>query len=402
MIKISSNILENGFILFIQNILTAIFSLIIAITAANFLEPSVYGIYKYIIATSAVLTIFSLPGARKALVRSIANNEIWTYKFLFKKTLLYGYVGSILLLILSTYYLLQGNFGFSIAFCVIALLQPLIQSAELYKSYLNGLQKIKPLACYSTLSSILLGTFLIITIIMTQDYLYIIIIFFSSHAIVASLIFLATAPDLKSSTLDKSTSNETLNYAKHLSFMHIFSKVALGLESILIFHHIGAVGLAVYSFANTPVNQIRGQRKVLSTLITPRFTQYSFTAIKGRIALKAIIIFIISCFLVIIYWVSAPYIFELLFPKYVNSVKISQILSLAILSFPGTVYFDALTAHKKTKALYIVNTTSAISSIFLMLIFMPIWGLTGLALATVISRFISMILAVTTFYYRVN
>src|SRR3990167_3844267 len=182
-------------------------------------------------------------------------------------------------------------------------------------------------------------------------------------------------------------------YGGHLSAMEVIGQITRHLDKILIFHYLGAAPLAIYAFAIAPVEQLQGGKKILSTLITPKVSGRPFEELQRSTPRKALLLTAYALLLALVYTLSAPYLYKLFFPQYLDSVFYSQIYSLTLLAVAGTIFNETLIAHKKTKELYVHRTIIPIVQIILFFILLPIFGLMGLIITHVIMRSFASLLS---------
>jgi O-antigen/teichoic acid export membrane protein len=87
----------------------------------------------------------------------------------------------------------------------------------------------------------------------------------------------------------------------------------------------------------------------------------------------------------IAYIIAVPFIFNLLFPQYPESIPFAQALGLLFLFIPRSVYVQVLVAHKQTKALYILSTIIPIVKLPIMFIAITVLGIWGAVYALIIN-----------------
>ena len=100
---------------------------------------------------------------------------------------------------------------------------------------------------------------------------------------------------------------------------------------------------------------------------------------------------IIIVFIIIVYWFLSPFIFSIFFPKYIESILISKVYALSLLFFPRTFLSTAMTAQLKKKELYKVRIVAPTIRITIFLIALPIWGIWGAVIGSIISGAITSI-----------
>jgi O-antigen/teichoic acid export membrane protein len=230
---------------------------------------------------------------------------------------------------------------------------------------------------------------------MTQDIIVLFLVFLISQTlsnIIGSAIFTAKAL-LSVQVLKEEVRERYMNYAKHVSVQNLITGLAIRLDNILVFQHLGAAQLALFSIATVIPDQIKGSSKNIVTLLTPKFVEHhSINSIKVGIPKRSLQLFILLSICSLVLILMIPYIYELFFPKYINAIGYSQLLLLAL---PASVYFvplSALQAHLKDKELYQLNISSAVFQITITFMLIYSSGLLGAILARIISRYIQTIL----------
>jgi O-antigen/teichoic acid export membrane protein len=214
--------------------------------------------------------------------------------------------------------------------------------------------------------------------------LWFVIIYFVSNTIIGAILYLRIVKIYKP---DNTKVDEgVIGYSKHLSVVGMIAGLANNIDQILIFHYIGPAALAVYNFALAIPSQIKGPIKGIAGLIFPKYVEREDHDIKAGMRSKYLMVFLGSAIIIAIYILAAPYIFHIFFPKYMDSVLYSQILSLSLLamvSIPTEIYF---VAKEKIKEQYIVNVSIPIIQIVLMVWFILWMGILGVVIARVIIK----------------
>ncbi len=187
------------------------------------------------------------------------------------------------------------------------------------------------------------------------------------------------------------------SYAKHLSIMNILSTIADKADSVILFQLLGPAQLAVYSFAIAIPEQIKALIKGIEPLSMPKFSQRPLEEIKKTIWRRMFYLFLGLLAIVAVYIIFAPLIFELFFPKYLESVKLSQIYSLSLIFSFAAPILSIFQAQQKTKELYIVYNVSSLTLIISLLVGVYFYGLIGAIVAWIIYRFIFVLLLVWRF-----
>ncbi|MEK7578838.1 MAG: oligosaccharide flippase family protein [Patescibacteria group bacterium] len=388
-------VLKGGSFLTLGNFAAVFSNFILAFFFARLLPKEVYGTYGYILAWISVIGVFALPGMDKAVIQSVSNGFESSLVLGLKKKIQYGSLGTLAALILGAYYFYNGNQILAWAFFVGAIFIPFVNSFQLYNAFLLGKKEFKTQTIYLILSQLFISLTLITAIFLTQNIVYLVGIYLLANLIPSLIFFFRTR------LISKLTGPEDpgiISFAKHLSLINVVSTISGYLDQFLAFHFLGPANLATYTFAIAPPEQIKGLFQSVPDLALPKFSQRSEEELKKTIKRKSVILFVFAALVVLTYVLLAPWFYKIFFPRYLDSVFLSQIFALSMLNTPATFIIPALTAHKKIKKLYWFNIISPIFQISAMTILTPLYGLMGLILARVVARTFTTVVSLVIYY----
>ena len=167
--------------------------------------------------------------------------------------------------------------------------------------------------------------------------------FFSKNIIIILTTYLASYTILRLIFLNitfkkhvdnKNEDSSTISYGKHLSLMNVIGTVATQIDKVLVFHYLGATQLAIYAIAIAVPEQIKGILKNVSSLALPKFAEKKPEEITKTLYKKMLQMFVLLLLIVISYWFLAPFIFNLFFPQYLDSVFYSRLFIFGLLNIP--------------------------------------------------------------------
>ncbi len=375
---------SGGFWAFISQVATSLATFLLAIAFAHFVSKDAYGQYKYVLSIAGILGTFTLNGLGTAVVKSITGGFEGTLNYAFWKNLKWSliFVGSTFCL--AIYYFINGNFELGISLLVVGSFWPFWTSTNLYNAYLLAKKDFKRSSIYyNIIGNIFPSLCIFIAILITSNPTWLVSIFFISNALVGITLYLRV---IKIYRPNNKVDTGVLGYSKHLSVIGILGGLSSNIDQVLIFHYIGPVQLAIYNFALAIPNQIKGPIKSLAGLVFPKFTERSEEEIRAGMKNKFLWIFMASLIIVATYILIAPYVFHTFFPKYIDSIFYSQIISLSLLSMislPAEIYF---VAKEKVREQYISNIAISILQITITFIFVLWKGVWGVVMARVLVR----------------
>ena len=379
---------KGGFWLVVGQIVSLFSLLFLSMFFAKKLPLETYGTYKYTLSLIGIFSSVSLTGIITAIIQSTARGFEGFFLKSSKIYLKWSLPFFILTIGGAVYYYLQGNMVLAGSLAVGAILNPILQSFNFYSGFLSGRKDFKTNAIISILKNVFITVILITVLFTTKNIFILIVAYFLSHTTFNACAYIYTVIKYKP---NKNLSGGELTYTKHLSLMNILGTVSMYIDSVLIFHFLGATQLAIYSFAILIPEQIKGLFKNIATLALPKYSARNIDEIKKTIRKKMIIIEGISISIIILYVISAPFIFKTLFPAYTESIFYSQLYSTTILLVSGILPATALRGHKAVKSLYRIETITSTLKIFLILLLTPYYGINGIIFTIFISRSFQMI-----------
>ncbi len=382
---------KGGTWLIIGQLASSASAFLLAIAFANLLPKETYGIYKYVLSISSMLTIFSLSGINTSITRTVAKGFEGSFIPSLKTKIKWGLIGSLVSLFLAGYYFWNDNTTLTFGFLITAVFLPLMDSFNLYISLLIGQKKFKTLSSYNIVTKIIITIAMVVTLFVTKNIFLILFTYFISYTAVRFIFLKIT---IRKTKLNTNKDSSTISYGKHLTIMDAISTVAAQIDKILTFHFLGAAQLAIYSFALAMPEQIKSILKNLKSLALPKFSQGSPQEIKKTIFKKMAKFSLLISLIVIIYILLAQYIFKIFFPQYTDSILYSQIFSISLITASSILLSSFLKAQKAKKQLYKLNILSPIITIALLVYFVYFYGIMGIIIAKVLSRFVNLMILI--------
>jgi len=367
---------------------------ITTVALANLLSKESLGTYQYIIAVAGVLSIFTLTGLGTAITRGVAlghegllRSSVWLK--------LKWSIGIVLTsAAVAAYYLYNGNFELGLAFLIVGACAPFIESFKLYENYLHGKEAFR--------DTVLLGAWrkplpLLATVATAWFYpepLALIAAYFLSNAISLALVYFSV---IKKYNPPSESHAETVTYSKHLSVFRGIGMLAGHADKLLIWHFLGPVAVASFTIAQFATRYSGVFLNTLSALALPRFSKTELPTLQKTLPRKVSLLTGLMVLAAIGYVAVAPIIFPIIFPKYPESILISQVLAISFLFIPRSLYLQALTAHAQTKAQYVLSIVTPVTHIILLVALIPLYGIWGAVLTPLIGGLLNMIMAYALF-----
>lgn len=390
-------IVKNGFWTGLGQLISLTLVFVLSVIFARFLPKEVYGNYKFIISAASILGSLALSGMGTAVLQAVAKGKEGIIKIAVKDSLKWGSITLISSIILGIYYWSNDNLAVALAIIFAGITNPLISTYGLYISLLAGKKDFKTSSAFIATTQTISTLSLIIGSIIIPNALILIIINFSVNTLFAVLFYSLT---IKKYPPNEESDPEMLDYGKHLSFMNMFGAVINQIDKILVFHYLGAIELAVYSFAIAIPEQIRGSYKSLFAIGLPKFSVREID-LKKSLWSKTKKLTVITLFIIAIYILLVPYIYKIFFPAYLESIFYSKIYILGLITVPGISLFSTYFSIKKeTKILYWISIITNTSTLILSYILIKKYGLLGAVMENTISWVLMLVVNGLFFYSR--
>lgn len=371
-------------------------ALLLSIAYARYLPKETYGDYRYVLSFLGMLGIFAIPGMGTALIQSVARGFAGTYKNASKIIFLSSFGISAVCAITALYFFAQGNISLTLGFLAAALFAPASEGLGSWHGYLTATKQFKKGSLLSSAIQLFygLGMLAAVAIIAIQSLSHSISIvllvgtYLSTHAL-ANIFFSWRV--WQNIPPDAPSDPEAIRYGLHFSVSEIPSIVATYLDSLLLYSFLGPSALAVYSFALAPVEQLKGLFGTAASVSMPKLAEKTAApqtreSVRKLLPSKLYRASALTAVGVFAYIIAAPFLFQILFPRYIEAVPFTQILAVSLILFPLGVFGTALKAEGAIKEIYAFSIGTPLIQILAMLILIPLYGLWGAVLARVGGR----------------
>lgn len=380
---------KGGFWLGFGQVIGALTAFASSIFFANLVSKEIYGNYKFVIATVSIISALSLTGMGTVIVQAVARGAEGVFKDAVRTTLRWGIIMLTASVAAFVYYFVNDNQTLAFSMLIGGFAMLLINSYSLYGNYLVGKKNFKANTLYNVANQIVTTAAVIIVAVATKQVLPIVATYFISNTIFTLIFYKVT---LSKHHINDVRDTSMMSYSKHISLMNLFGAVASQADRILLFHYLGAAQLAIFAFAQAIPEQFRGVFKNLFGLATPKYAGLTKDEMRHSIQKKIFQLTSIAALIAIVYIIAAPYIFGLLFPKYIEAVIYSQVYVLGLLTIPGlslfAIYFQLT---KATRTMYKLNIFSNSSTLLVTFGLIYFYGLMGAVIANGLSWLVMLL-----------
>jgi O-antigen/teichoic acid export membrane protein len=359
--------------------------ILLTIAFANWIPPEVFGTYKYVIAAAGFTAAFSLSGLSAALMRAVAQGNINVTPVIVKTAILWSIPASFVTLCISGYYFLQGNEALGIAFVLISFSNVIGNGVGLAKSVWYGTGNFKAFTIAGIPRIVIPIAVLLATLYVTDDIIWILIAYFVTQTLASISMYRWT---LRRLHIVKDTEHvpETVKYGKQISVLSFFQLAGGQLDQLLLWHFLGPVSLAVYAIALSPMQEARNFLSNFFSMLFPRFATKDEKEIRHILPVRVMQMILISTIVVVVYILIIPFVFEILFPRYMEAVLVSQVLALVLIFHAKGIIETKFVAQGEVGKRYIAVLSTQVLKLALLFTLIPLYGLWGAVAAILLSE----------------
>ena len=370
-------------------------ALILALAYAHILPKEIYGTYKYILALFGMLTVFSLPGMDSAAQKWIATGKEGVFWPTFRKRVEWSGVSVLAGLGIGLYYLVNGNEVLAYSFLIAAPLLLVLEPFSHFSALLIGRQQYQRYSYYSAALQLATASVILVTIFLTQNVVIIIASYFLSFVLARGIVLWLVV--LRNPPIGEHE-DEVIRYGTHFSIINILGVGSGQLDAILLFHYLGPIALAVYSFGQAASDQARKIFKIVTSVMAfPKFSALDTERLKRELPHKILIAHLVTVPLALALIAIIPVFYHLLFPAYVESIPYAQVMAGLLAFSPVRMISTAINAKGSIKDIYAINLTASLMQIVLLIFLVPLYGIWGAVFASPIQTFLSNIFFIRVF-----
>lgn len=372
-------------------------SLAVAVAFANLLSKADYGTYKYILSVVGILSITTLSGMANAVLQSVARKHPGAYLVGLREKLRWGSIGSVIAFCIGIYYaVVGGDQVIGSGFIAIAPFITLMEGFGMWGSVYGAKREFKRSVILNTLVQILTSLSVIGAIIATSNVAIILLAYGASYTIARYLVHRHMLKDYPELTAVHGDPERAADYGKKLSLTSIISTVSDQIDTILIWHFLGAQAAGAYAFAMATTTPAKNLMKSLVNLAFPKFAEQSSTLLKAHVNQKIIRGYLLFIPVTIVYISILPTLYKLFFPLYLETVAYGQVLGLIFLFFPLKLQSIALLTRLERTPVYVISIVTPIISTVGLIIAIPMFGVWG---AICVHLFEYITSSTLTYYY---
>lgn len=354
-----------------------------ALAFANLISKETFGAYQYVLSVMGIFSIMTLPGMGTAISRAAAHGKDGSLFEALKTKIKWGLLGGLGAISLGTYYFFKDNSLLGWAFAVTGILIPFWDAPGIYINYAQGKRRFDISSVYDVSAQLLAAIAVITALYFSKNLIVILISYLLGWGLGRTLLFYIT---IKKLPPNNEHGVDVISYGKHLTVMSVLNKISVNLDTILLWHLVGPAQIAAYVFAQSLPLRVAGLTKVADRLAFPKMATQDMAIIQKTLLRKVLLMCALASLVAIAYVVAAPYLFKFFFPKYLEAVPLTQLLSLLIVLQPLGLFLNPLTAHARKKLLYLYNFSVPVFRTIIFLILIPSFGVTGAVIGLLLVK----------------
>ena len=363
--------------------MATLLSFLLAILFSRTLPPEIFGKYTYAQSLFFIVSFFGLSGMGVAITRAAAKKRFSILPSAIVATFMSSLLGSLALLLLSGFF--PGADFLSLLF--LALLFPLYYSTAHYAAFLQGLGQFRLSSILSLLPNFLSFTSLALGLYLgIHSIVLLLVLTFLPIAVVQAVLTFFLLRRHRLVFNGWPFSSPDVGYGLRLSLIDILPSVSLYSDKVLIGILLPPRDLAIYSFAIAIPEIIKGYMKNITLVAIPKLADQRLIDYRKAMKRHFSFLFMTSVVLVGAYVLLSPFLFELFFPAYRESVFYSQLFAFTLFLIPTFLFTSSFQAYKNTSALARMNVLYFVIQTLALVILIPKYGLVGAILGRALSR----------------
>ncbi len=358
------------------------------VVLSRFLNKDIFGEIRYVAAALAILSLSSLPGASSIVIQNASAIGKKRVIQIIKDQLQWGLIATVGALLLALFYFLKGNMGLGYGFLVGGFFAPVANLYQMPGHLLAGLKRFKGKTFVDSaiLSAIILGA--ILGTLLTRNVPGTLLFYFGIQSLATLIFLLYIVRKIPESNTDNADGILDITHSRQLTIFQAPFTLLPALEKVFIYLLLGPSSLAIFTIAVLPIEHMRSAfRSLLQFSVLPHFEDETRATLLLKKWLITASILTVGGIVVLI--VFTKIVLPIFFPQYIEAMRFSFILILAIIPVPLQILTLALIASRKIKDLFLYAGSLTIVNVVAFVAFIPLFGLMGAVIAKVITEFLT-------------
>lgn len=377
--------INNGFWSIITLLISTIFGLILSYFIANYFSEEITGKYYFILSIAAIFGIFTFTGLTTIMTNNFLKNKYESYLHYTNFKIKISLIGSFILLILAIITKFLFNLKLWPYLILLSIYIPTL-NFNIYFRYLYSNNRFKKISIISIIKNILTIIPTIILIINSYSLIIIIGYYLLIQNLFDIIFFYILKPNNQKKL--KITKNEFKN-GFLFTIKDSISIISSYLDKFILPIFFDLKVLAIYAIVliiPKSINSIFNKLYFYLFYKKLNKNKFEFKSKKFYFFIFSNILFSIILIIII------PYIFQIMYPKYLNSIIYAQILiGIIPLNLLNILFFKYFESKNLATEILKINIFVQITQIILYFILIPIYSIFGAIVVKIIKALILVI-----------
>lgn len=381
---------KNSFLLFLQQVIMGLGGFALTFVLARQFSKYTFGEYNLALSLLAMLSVFSLPGMMDSILNSVVHG--------FDKSLVEGTklrVKSSLLsipVILALAYFYFYNQQPTVSFLLLLSLPlfPLFYSFKTYNVFLIAKEKFLDLFLVSLIASIVTAAAVVTTTLVFKKIYLTFLSFILTSALLDWFFYSYIKDNIKKKT---KVDPGMRKFGYFMSFTGVVSLIVNNLDGAVLSFFSGLSSLAVFSIANIFPQFVEKSLRSLEGVLIPKIIKQGTRGNREMVKKHFLKTILISIFIAFFLLLLVPSAIKIFFgKKYQQSIFFSQLLSLQLLfQLPSALLSNIIIYQKRLRQTLFLSFYPGIAKMIFYFILIPKFGILGLVLTLVVTRFFNFL-----------
>ncbi|MBN4055077.1 oligosaccharide flippase family protein [Acidimicrobium ferrooxidans] len=259
--------LKSGGWSFLTFLVTQSANLVLVLFLVRVLSHTQYGLYQFVLASCAILEIFSIPQMKTPITKFVSEGHPGVFLRGTYDRLKISLSGSLVSVLLGGYFqLIARNAPLGNLFLVFAVLFPLIYSLDAFPVYMIGREQFGRRFRYLSLGELVIKGGAIAALLITRRVGPVLATTWALTAVVNLISFLLVRREL----LALEPGPKITSYGFKLAAISLISILATQLDKLILAQYLGLQQLALFAVALLLPEQAKGVLKLSMAALAPR------------------------------------------------------------------------------------------------------------------------------------
>ena len=381
--------LKNTSWLFAEKILRMTLGLFVGIWVARYLGPEQFGLFSYAQSFVALFAAFATLGLDGIVIRELIKDESQRDKLLGTAFTLKLMGGIAVLLFLAIAMFFQSSDSLTTIFIFIIASATIFQSFNVIDFYFQS-KVLSKYVVYSNVLSLLISSIIKVVLILNEAPLiaFAWVVLFDSFILAIGFIYFYLKNELsfRMWRFNKEQAVTLLKDSWPLILSGVAISIALRIDQVMIGHYLGVTSVGYYSAGVRLAEVAVFIPMMISQSLFPKIINMDFKLELNKLVLMIRFVFYMLVFMAVTVNIIASNVVEILYgAEYMDSYPVLNILIWTIAwTYLGVISNQLILKENNQKIILIKQVSLTLINVVLNIMLIPLYGIVGAALATLI------------------